>query len=121
MLENMNTDCLFCNISKKLIPSTVIFENEYVFAFEDIKPSAPIHILVVPKIHIESINDITDTNSEYIAKIFESIPDIAKKANIFNDGYRVISNVGENGGQVIKHLHFHVIGGKKLGQKIVHD
>ncbi len=116
-----NLDCLFCNIANKIVPSKIVFENEYVIAFQDIKPVAPVHILVIPKIHIESINDIIDVNSKYITKIFEAIPDIAKIANIFKDGYRVISNVGENGGQLVKHLHFHIIGGKKLGPKIVHD
>lgn len=119
--ENMVSDCLFCNIAKKIVGAKVVFENEYVVAFEDIHPVAPVHILVIPKIHIESANYITEENSIYVSKIFEAIPDIAKSAEIFDDGYRVISNVGENGGQLLKHLHFHIIGGKKLGPKIVHD
>lgn len=121
MIELNDKDCLFCKIAKKEIPSKVVFENEYVIAFEDIHPVAPVHILVVPKTHIESINYITSVNSNYISKIFEAIPEIAKEANIFNDGYRVITNVGENGGQLVKHMHFHILGGRKLGPKIVHD
>lgn len=121
MVDLNNQDCIFCKIAKKEIKSNIVFENEYVLAFQDINPVTPIHILVIPKIHIESVNDVTRQNSEYISKIFEAIPAIVKEANIFNDGYRVITNIGENGGQLVKHMHFHILGGKKLGPKIVHD
>ncbi|MNI80187.1 HIT-like protein [compost metagenome] len=114
-------DCLFCKIINKEIPAEVIYEDEYVFAFKDIHPVAPVHVLVIPKLHITSANDITTENSNYIAKIYEVIPEIAKKLGIFEDGYRIICNIGEDGGQVIKHIHFHIIGGKHLGPKIIRD
>lgn len=121
MIEQNNQDCLFCKILRKEIPCSYIYEDEYVVAFKDINPVAPVHILIIPKIHIESVNDITEENSNYISKVFQAIPTIAKEANIFDDGYRVITNIGKNGGQLVKHMHFHILGGKKLGPKIVHE
>ncbi len=112
-------DCLFCKIIKKEIPSKIVYEDEQVIAFEDINPVAPVHILVIPKEHIANVNEITEENSKVIAKIFTVISKLAKENNIAEDGYRVITNTLEFGGQVINHLHFHLIGGKKLGPKIV--
>ena len=112
-------DCIFCKIIKGEIPSKKVYENEYVYAFEDIHPVAPVHILVIPKIHIPSLNDINEDNSKYVSEIFKSIVEITKLKNICNSGYRVISNCGEDGGQVVNHLHFHVLGGKDLGPKLV--
>ena len=112
-------DCLFCKIISREIPSDILFENDYLIAFNDIHPVTPVHILVVPKIHIESVNNVSQENSIYVAKIFEAISEIAKAAGIYEGGYRVISNIGENGGQNVKHLHFHILGGTKLGAKIV--
>ena len=112
-------DCLFCKIINKEIPSEIVYEDEHVIAFKDINPVAPVHILVIPKEHIVNVNEITKENSIVIAKIFTVIADLAEKNNIAKDGYRVITNTGEFGGQVINHLHFHLIGGKKLGPKIV--
>ena len=106
-------DCLFCKIVKGEIPSTKVFENEFVFAFRDIAPQAPVHVLVVPKTHIPSTDAVTAQNSALVAKIFEAIPEIAKAEGLAN-GYRVITNCGEDGCQSVKHLHFHVLGGRKL-------
>lgn len=112
-------DCLFCKIAAKQIPSQRVYEDEYVYAFKDIKPVAPVHIIVIPKTHIESVNEINERNSREIQKIFEKIPKIARIAMVDKKGYRVITNIGEDGGQTIKHLHFHIIGGKKLGDKLI--
>ncbi len=106
-------DCLFCKIIKGEIPSTKVYEDENIYAFRDINPEAPCHILVIPKKHISSMDEITPENSVYVAKIFEKIPEIAKIGGCEN-GYRVISNCGEDAGQSVHHLHFHVIGGVKL-------
>ena len=112
-------DCLFCKIAAKQIPSQKVYEDEHVYAFKDIHPVAPVHIIVIPKKHIESANEINNINSREVQKIFEIIPKIAKIAMVDKKGYRVITNIGENGGQTVKHLHFHIIGGKKLGDKLV--
>ena len=106
-------DCIFCKIIKGDIPSSKVYENEYVYAFRDINPQAPVHILVVPKVHISSADEINAENSVYVAKIFEVIPKIAAAEGLVN-GYRVITNCGEDGCQSVKHLHFHLLGGKKL-------
>ena len=107
------TDCIFCKIIAGEIPSSKVYENESVYAFRDINPMAPVHILVVPKEHIASADGITALNSKYVAAIFEAIPAIAKAEGLTN-GYRVITNCGEDGCQSVKHLHFHLLGGKKL-------
>ena len=107
------SDCIFCKIIEGVIPSSKVFENEYVYAFRDIAPMAPVHILVVPKLHIASADEISAENSAYVARIFEAIPQIAAAEGLAN-GYRVITNCGEDGCQTVKHLHFHILGGKKL-------
>lgn len=106
-------DCLFCEIIKGTIPSSKIYEDDKILAFKDINPDAPVHTLVIPKQHIKSADEITSENSAVVAYIFEKIPEIAKLSGADN-GYRIISNVGEDGGQSIHHLHFHIIGGTKL-------
>lgn len=106
-------DCLFCAIAKGEIPSKKVYEDESIFAFWDINPQAPVHILVVPKEHICCLDEINEKNSEIVAKIFEQIPVIAKSAGLTN-GYRVISNCGDDACQTVKHLHFHILGGKQL-------
>ena len=110
-------DCLFCKIIKGEIPSTKVFEDEKLLAFRDINPQAPTHVLVIPKEHIESANAVTEENSDYIAHIFETIPKI-EKAEGLDSGYRVITNVGAHGCQSVKHLHFHILGGKQLSEKM---
>ena len=106
-------DCLFCKIIAGEIPSAKVYENEHVYAFRDINPQAPVHVLVVPKEHICCADAISAVNSVYVAKIFEAIPEIAKSEGLTN-GYRVITNCGEDACQTVKHLHFHILGGKQL-------
>ena len=107
--------CLFCSIVNGDIPSNKVFEDEICYAFLDIAPQAPVHCLIVPKEHIPSADMITTENASIIAHIFSVIPQIAKQLSLGN-GYRVITNVGENGCQSVKHLHFHILGGKKLSE-----
>ncbi|MEE0060800.1 MAG: histidine triad nucleotide-binding protein [Acutalibacteraceae bacterium] len=107
-------DCIFCKIVNGEIPSKKAYEDDRVLAFFDIQPQAPVHIVVIPKEHIESMNGITADNSNLIAHIFEVIPQIAKE-NGLDDGYRVVSNCGANAGQTVFHIHFHILGGSKLG------
>lgn len=106
-------DCLFCKIIAGEIPSTKVYENEWVYAFRDINPQAPVHVLVVPKTHIASADAVTAENSALIARIFEAIPEIAHAEGL-SDGYRLVSNIGEHGCQSVKHLHVHILGGKQL-------
>ena len=110
-------DCLFCKIIDGTIPSGKVYEDEYVFAFKDINPQTPVHILVVPKIHMESADAVNGENSVYVAKIFEAIPKIAAEAGLTN-GYRVITNCGADACQSVKHLHFHVMGGRPLPENM---
>ena len=110
-------DCLFCKILAGDIPSAKVYENEWVYAFRDINPQAPVHVLVIPKEHICCADAVNADNSAVVAKIFEAIPEIAKAAGLEN-GYRVITNCGEDGCQSVKHLHFHVLGGKKLSENM---
>ncbi|MBQ3075029.1 MAG: histidine triad nucleotide-binding protein [Clostridia bacterium] len=110
-------DCLFCSIIKGEIPSTKVYEDDGVYAFRDINPQAPTHILVVPKTHIPSADAVTEETGAAVAKIFEAIPKIAKQEGL-EQGYRVITNVGEHGCQSVKHLHFHVLGGKQLSEQM---
>ncbi len=110
-------DCIFCKIIKGEIPSSKVYEDDMILAFNDISPMAPVHVLVIPKQHIASADEICGENSKYVAHIFEKIPEIAKKAGAEN-GYRVITNCGEDGCQSVKHLHFHVLGGVKLPEKM---
>ncbi len=111
-------DCLFCSIIKGDIPSAKIYEDELVYAFRDIAPEAPCHVLVIPKEHIASADAVTTENSTVVAHIFECIPEIARLGGAEN-GYRVITNCGEDACQSVKHLHFHVLGGKKLPEHIL--
>ena len=106
-------NCLFCKIAAGIIPSTKVYEDETVLAFRDIAPMAPTHILVIPKVHIPSIDGITEENSAVVAHIFEVIPRIAAAEGLEN-GYRVVSNCGDHAGQTVKHLHFHILGGRQL-------
>lgn len=106
-------DCLFCSIIKGEIPSTKVYEDETVYAFRDIHPMAPTHVLIVPKTHIPSADGVNAENSAYVAHIFEVIPKIAAQEGLTN-GYRVITNCGEDGCQSVRHLHFHLLGGRKL-------
>ena len=106
-------NCLFCKIVAGDIPSTKVYEDEKILAFRDIAPQAPTHILVIPKAHIPSVVGITAENSGVVAHIFETIPTIAAQEGL-TGGYRVVSNCGDDAGQTVHHLHFHILGGKKL-------
>ena len=110
-------NCLFCAIINGDIPSNKVYEDEKCYAFLDIAPQAKVHCLVVPKEHIASANDITEENADAVAHIFAVIPKIADALGLA-DGYRIVSNVGENGCQSVKHLHFHILGGEKLSDKM---
>ena len=106
-------DCLFCKIIAGDIPSTKVYEDDSVYAFRDINPQAPTHILVIPKAHISSVNEVTAENSAVVAHIFAVIPRIAAAEGL-TGGYRVVSNCGSDAGQTVHHLHFHILGGKEL-------
>ena len=112
-------DCLFCKIIDREIPGDIVYEDDKVLAFNDINPVAPYHILVIPKKHIKSLNEIENVDEKIISKIMFTIKNIAKEQGFAEEGYRVINNCGENGGQEVAHLHFHVLAGKKLGEKII--
>ncbi len=112
-------ECLFCKIVKDEIPATKVYEDEEILAFKDINPAAPIHILVIPKKHITSLAYLKEDDEEIIGKIYRVINKIATDEGFKEKGYRVIVNCGEDGGQEVMHLHFHLLAGKKLGEKIV--
>jgi histidine triad (HIT) family protein len=110
-------DCIFCKIAAGEISSSRVYEDENILAFRDINPQTPVHILIIPKAHLSSCDDVNESNSAVIARIFEHIPKIAAEAGLRN-GYRIISNCGEDGAQSVKHLHFHLMGGVKLPEKM---
>ena len=101
-------DCLFCKIAAGEIPSTKVYEDDLVYAFRDIEPQAPVHVLIIPKQHIASLNEINDENCAIVGHIFKVAAEIAKSEGIAEEGYRVVTNIGENGGQTVKHLHYHM-------------
>ncbi len=110
--------CVFCKIVKKEIPAKVVYEDEKVMAFHDINPQAPVHVLVIPKEHIPTLNDLEEKHKELIGHIFLVIKEIAKELGIAESGYRVLVNCNRDGGQEIYHLHFHLLGGKPLGPMV---
>ena len=106
-------DCLFCKIVAGDIPSSKVYEDEYVLAFRDIAPAAPVHVLFIPKMHIAGVREVTEENAGVVAHIFAVIPQVAKELGITD--YRVVSNNGADAGQTVHHLHFHLLGGATLG------
>lgn len=107
-------DCIFCKIAAKEIPSTVVYEDEQVLAFKDLEPQAPFHALVIPKKHVESVGALSAADKELAGHILcEVIPQIAKESKL-DKGFRVVANTGDEGGQTVKHLHFHVLGGRSM-------
>lgn len=110
-------DCLFCKIVAGEIPSKKVYEDDTVYAFEDIHPAAPVHILIVPKEHITWAKDITPENSMIVAHIFEVIAKLAEDLNL-KDGFRVINNCGKDAGQTVFHLHFHLLAGRKFSEDL---
>ena len=111
-------NCIFCKIINKEIPSSIVYEDNEILAFRDINPVTPVHILVIPKKHISSLVDLNEEDELVIGRIYTVINKIAKQEGIAKKGFRVVVNCGEDGAQEVKHLHFHIIGGKKLGTKI---
>ena len=112
-------DCVFCKIIKREIPSDLVYEDDRVIAFKDVNPAAPIHILVVPKKHIENLLQVSEEDGDIISYIYKVINKIAIDNNFAQNGFRVIANCGKDSGQEVMHIHFHVLGGRKLGDKIV--
>ncbi len=112
-------DCIFCKIIKGDIPSERVYEDDEIIAIKDINPAAPIHILVIPKKHIPTLLDVNDEDNYLIGKIYKTINKIAKDLEIEENGFRVIANCGKDSGQEVMHIHFHMLAGKKLGEKIV--
>ncbi len=108
------SDCLFCKIINNEIPSTKIYEDEKVLAFNDINPQSPVHILIIPKKHITSMNDFDETNIDILSHIFLVIKSIAKDKGLKEKGYRIVNNCGEQGGQTVDHIHFHLLGGRNM-------
>ncbi len=108
-------DCLFCKIINGEIPSQKVYEDEFVYAFNDISPTAPVHVLIVPKKHISTINDIEDEDCALIGKIYMAAKKIAGELGIAEDGYRVVTNCNKMAGQTVFHIHYHLIGGRELG------
>lgn len=107
-------DCIFCKIAAGEIPSEKVFEDDKVFAFKDINPVAPVHILVIPKRHIASLADVTADDRELLGHIQLKIAEIAAAAGVSQNGYRVATNIGAHAGQTVKHLHYHILGGRQL-------
>ena len=107
-------DGIFCKIASGEIPSTKVYEDDTVLGFKDLSPQAPVHVLLIPKTHITSVDDVTPENSAVVAHIFEVAAKLAKEFGLSN-GYRIVTNCGEDGGQTVKHLHFHMMGGRAFG------
>ena len=110
-------DCVFCKIISGEIPSKKVYEDEKVVAFYDLEPQTPVHVLIVPKAHIESVLGVDETNSAFVAHVFEVAAKLAVELGVSEDGFRVVTNTGENAGQTVRHIHFHLLGGRKLGRE----
>lgn len=109
------SDCLFCKLRDREIPAEVVFENEYVLAFNDINPQAPVHVVIIPKEHIPTANDIGPENMDLIGEMFLAAKTVAQQRNIAIDGYRTVLNCNEDAGQVVQHIHLHLLGGRRMG------
>lgn len=109
-----NTDCIFCRIAQREIPAKIIFENDNIIAFEDIKPQAPVHIVIIPKCHIEKISDIKDSHKDIIGELVLTANALAKEKGIGNSGYRIVINCNKDGGQIVFHIHLHLLGGRAM-------
>ncbi len=107
-------DCLFCKIVRKEIPAKIVYEDDQILAFEDIHPQAPVHILIIPKEHISTTNELSENNAHIIGRMALQASIIAKEKNIQDNGYRLIMNCNEHGGQTVYHIHLHLIGGRKM-------
>ncbi|SHM05680.1 histidine triad (HIT) family protein [Caldanaerovirga acetigignens] len=105
-------ECVFCKIAKKEIPASVVYEDEDVIAFKDINPQAPIHLLIIPKNHLSSIMEVDENNGDLVKKIVKVAQSLARENNIDKKGFRLVVNTGDDGGQTVHHLHFHLLGGR---------
>lgn len=112
------SDCIFCQIAQGKIPSKIVYEDDEVIAFKDINPLAPVHLLIIPKLHLRSLNDVIPEHEALIAHLLGVIRRLASEFGVADSGYRVVTNTGTDGGQVVGHLHFHLLGGKALGVNI---
>lgn len=110
--EVEKVDCIFCRIARKEVPAAVVYEDGDILAFKDINPQAPIHLLIIPKQHLTSIMDIDDSNGDIVKKIIKVAKNLARENNIDNKGFRLVVNTGNDGGQTVHHLHFHLLGGR---------
>lgn len=108
------SDCLFCKIAAKEIPSVIVYEDDKVLVFKDINPEAPVHVLIIPKQHISSAMELTDENAGIITHVFLVAGKVAKELGIADNGFRIVNNCGKDGGQTVRHLHFHLLGGREL-------
>ena len=113
-MEVNGMDCIFCKIANREIPSDIVYEDDYVAAFKDLDPQAPVHVLVVPKQHIASWNELTAQDGELLSHIVLAVQEVAKITGIYESGYRVVNNCGVDGGQTVGHLHFHLLGGREM-------
>ncbi len=107
-------NCIFCSIIEKKIPAKIVYESESVIAFHDINPQAPIHIIVIPKAHLQNILKLSKINATLLSQLLESIQAIVKDLKLEDNGFRIVTNTGEDGGQTVDHLHFHILGGRHL-------
>lgn len=111
------SDCLFCKLAAREISTDFVYEDADIVAFDDIHPKAPVHVLIIPKKHITTVNDATNEDAVLLGRLILAAKEVAKKTGIVQDGYRLIVNYGVNGGQMVNHLHMHMLGGKKIGPK----
>lgn len=114
MTTTVAADCLFCRIARKELPAKVLFENERILAFEDIRPKAPVHVLVIPKDHFASLNDAPDGAGDLLGEILLRAREIARERGIGESGYRIVLNTARDSGQEVFHIHFHILGGRRL-------
>lgn len=112
-------NCIFCKIIARQLPSSIVYENDKVMAFNDINPVAPVHVIIVPKLHIANVNELTAENAAVLGDIHLAAKEIAAKLGIADKGYRLVNNCGADAGQTVFHLHYHLLGGRKLGAKIL--
>ena len=111
-------NCLFCKISRREVPGEIVYEDDEILAFKDINPVAPVHLLIIPKTHLQSLNEIAPEHENLMGRILLVIRRLAEENGVAESGYRVVTNTGREGGQLVGHLHFHLLGGKTLGTKI---
>lgn len=114
-MTSVNTDCLFCKIRDGVIPAKIVYRDDVCLGFDDINPQAPTHVIVIPKTHIATINDITTENRETVGHLFVAAAKIAKERGHSENGYRVVMNCNRDAGQTVFHIHLHVLGGRQFG------